>query len=31
MFPYVASQVQTPGEIETQTKIIDDDFTDLKT
>ena len=31
MFSYVPSQVQTPGEIETQTKIIDDDFTDLKT
>ena len=31
MFPYVPPQVQTPEEIETQTKIIDDEFTDLKT
>ena len=30
MFLYVPPQVQTPGEIETQTKIMDDNFTDLK-
>ena len=31
IFPYVPPQVQTPEEIETRTKIIDDEFTDLKT
>ena len=31
MLPYGPPQVQTPEEIETQTKIIDDEFTDLKT
>ena len=28
MFPYVPPQVHTPREIETQTKIIDNNFTD---
>ena len=31
IFPYVPPQVQTPEEIETRTKIIDNEFTDLKT
>ena len=31
MFPYVPPQVQTPKEIETETKLVDDEFIDLKT
>ena len=31
MFPYVPPQVQTPKEIETETRLVDDEFTDLKT
>ena len=31
MLPYVPPQVETSEEIETQTKIIDSEFTDLKT
>ena len=31
MFPYVPPQVQTPKEIETETKVVDDEFIDLKT
>ena len=30
MFPYVPPQVQTPKEIETETKLIDDEFIALK-
>ena len=31
MYPYVPPQVQTTDEIETETTLIDDEFTDLKT
>ena len=31
MFPYDLPQIQTPEEIETETKLIDDEFIDLKT
>ena len=31
MFPYVLPQVQTPEEIETETKLVDDKFIDLRT
>ena len=31
MFPYIPPQVQTPEEIETKTKLVDDEFIDLKT
>ena len=31
MFPYAPPQVQTPKEIETETRLVDDEFTDLKT
>ena len=31
MYPYVPPQVQTADEIETETALVDDEFTDLKT